>query len=206
MPAYVPLRDALAAGISVRAAGLLRRQHDHGLAEHAMAVARLTIATCRTLGLDSTRTGAYARAALFHDVGKIEISRRILDQKQPLSDEQWALVKSHAERGGNIASAVCELKDIAVIVRSHHERWDGAGYPDGLAGEDIPFGARVVLACDAYEAMTAYRSYRPTLNTDAALEEVRAGAGTQFDPVVAAAVVDLVTSSDRFIRGAASRP
>ena len=206
MPAYVPLRDALAAGISVRAAGLLRRQHDHGLADHAMAVARLTIAACRTLGVESTRTGAYARAALFHDVGKVEISRRILDRKGPLSEEEWALVRTHAERGGHLVGAVGELKDVAAIVRHHHERWDGAGYPDGLAGEDIPFGARVVLACDAFEAMTASRSYQPTLTTDAALEELRAGAGGQFDPVVAAAVVDMVTSSDRFIRGSSSRP
>src|SRR4051812_1381833 len=204
MPASLPLHDALADGVSIRAADLLRRQHERGLADHAMAVARLTIATCRTLGLATEETAAFARAALFHDAGKLEIPAHILDRPTALNDVAWALIRTHPARGERLTRAVPELRDIAPIVRHHHERWDGVGYPDGLAGEEIPLGGRVVLAGDAFDAMTSKRSYRPTRGRDAAWEEMRAGAGTQFDPVVAAAVVDTVISSDRFIRGSAS--
>jgi HD-GYP domain-containing protein (c-di-GMP phosphodiesterase class II) len=169
-----------------------------------MAVARLTIAVCRMMDLETDMTAAFARAALFHDAGKLEIPLQILDRAAPLTEAQWALVRTHPSRGERLLNDVPELRDVALIVRHHHERWDGAGYPDGLVGEEIPLGARVVLACDAYDAMTSKRSYGPTLSTAAALEEMRAGAGTQFDPVVAAAVVDTVISSDRFIRGAES--
>jgi len=204
MQGSLPLHDALADGVSIRAADLLRRQLERGLAEHAMAVARLTIAVSRTLDVDTEVTAAYTRAALFHDAGKLEIPRDILDRAAPLTEAQWALVRTHPSRGERLLNDVPELRDVALIVRHHHERWDGVGYPDGLAGEEIPQGARVVLACDAFDAMTSKRSYRPTLSTAAALEEMRAGAGTQFDPVVAAAVVDTVISSRRFIRGTAS--
>jgi two-component system cell cycle response regulator len=201
MDAHLPLCNALADGVSVQAGDLLRRQHARGLADHAMAVARLTIAACRTLDLDESQTAAFARAALFHDAGKLELPPRILDRPAPLSSAAWSLVRTHPERGEHLVAAVPELADVAPIVRHHHERWDGAGYPDGLAGEDIPHGARIVFACDAFDAMTSVRSYRPTLTTAAALEEVRAGAGTQFDPVVATAVVETVASSNRSISG-----
>src|SRR3954469_5162706 len=201
MPASLPLHDALADGVSIRAADLLRRQHERGLADHAMAVARLTIATCRTLDHDAELTAAFARAALFHDAGKLEIPSHILERPTTLNEVAWALVKTHPARGERLTRAVPELRDIAPIVRHHHERWDGGGYPDGLAGEEIPLGARVVLACDAFDAMTSERSYRPTLSNADAFEEMRANADTQFDPVVAAALVDTVTSPHRFHRG-----
>ncbi|HEY3190709.1 MAG TPA: HD domain-containing phosphohydrolase [Solirubrobacteraceae bacterium] len=201
MPAHLPLRDALADGVSARAADLLRRQHARGLADHAMAVGRLTIAACRTLDLDEARTAEFARAALFHDAGKLEIPPQILGRPAPLSSAAWAVVRTHPERGERLVAPVPELADVAPIVRHHHERWDGGGYPSGLAGDDIPLGARIVFACDAFDAMTSIRCYRPTLSAAAALEEVRAGGGTQFDPDVAAAVVETVARSDRFIRG-----
>jgi HD-GYP domain-containing protein (c-di-GMP phosphodiesterase class II) len=204
MPADLRLRDALADGVSLGAADLLRRQHERGLAEHAMAVGRLTIAVCRTLDLGEAQTAAFARAALFHDAGKLEIPPQILGRPAPLSSAAWSVVRTHPERGERLVAAVPELADVAPIVRCHHERWDGAGYPDGVAGEEIPLGARIVFACDAFDAMTSVRCYRPTLSTAAALGELRAGAGSQFDPVAAGAVVETVSSSDRSIRGRAS--
>src|SRR3954465_3763151 len=205
MPASLPLHDALADGVSIRAADLLRRQHERGLADHAVAVRRLTIATCRTLDHDAEMTAAFARAALFHDAGKLEIPRHILDRPAALTESAGALIRTHPARGQRLTADVPELRDIAPIVRHHHERWDGAGYPDGLAGEEIPLGARVVLACDAFDAMTSRRNYGPTLSTNEAFEEMCAGADTQFDPVIATAVVDTVRSSDRsFIRGTSS--
>src|SRR3954451_13610790 len=205
MPASLPLHDALADGVSIRAADLLRRQHERGLADHAMAVARLTIATCRTLDHDAELTAAFARAALFHDAGKLEILSHILERPTTLNEVAWALVKTHPARGERLPRAVPELRDIAPIVRHHHERWDGAGYPDGLAGEEVPLGARVGLAGDAFDAMTSRRNYGPPLSTNEAFEEMCAGPDTQLDPVIATAVVDTVRSSDRsFIRGTSS--
>src|SRR3954463_3573172 len=99
MPASLPLHDALAAGVSIRAADLLRRQHERGLADHAMAVARLTIATSRTLDLDTEQTAAFARPALFHDAGKLEIPRHILDRPPSLNEVEWALVRTPPARG-----------------------------------------------------------------------------------------------------------
>ena len=204
MPASLPLHDALADGVSIRAADLLRRQLERGIAEHAMAVARLTIAVCRTLDYDTEMTAAFARAALFHDAGKLEIPRHILDRPTGLTEAQWALVRTHPARGARLLVDVPELRDVAPVVLHHHERWDGAGYPHGLAGEDIPLGARVVLACDAFDAMTTKRSYRPTMSIADALEEMRANADRQFDPVVTDAVADTVRSSHRFLRGSSS--
>src|SRR4051812_2222386 len=201
MAAHLRLHEALAAGVSSRAADLLARQSARGLADHALAVGRLTIGVCRTLDLDEERTAAFARAALFHDAGKLELPPRILDRPAPLSSLAWELVRTHPARGERLVAAVPELADIAPVVRHHHERCDGEGYPDGLAGEEIPLGARIVFACDAFDAMTSIRCYRPTLSAWAALEEVRAGGGTQFDPDVAAAVVATVGRSERFIRG-----
>jgi HD-GYP domain-containing protein (c-di-GMP phosphodiesterase class II) len=203
MAGHVSLSAALADGISERAADLLRRQYEAGLAEHAMAVGRLTIAVCRTLELDDTQTASFSRAAIFHDAGKLEIPSHILNRPAPLTRAAWSVVRAHPERGERLVADVPELADVAPIVRHHHERWDGFGYPDALAGEEIPLGARIVFACDAFDAMTSARPYRPTLTAAAALEEVRAGAGTQFDAVVAAAVVDTVTSSEHLTDGPA---
>src|SRR4051812_35456371 len=203
MPAYVSLRSAVADGVSPGAADLLRRQHERGLGDHGVCVARLTIAVCHTLELDDAQTAAFARAALFHDVGKLEIPSHILDRRAALTSSAWSVVRRHPELGERLVAEVAELADVAPIVRHHHERWDGLGYPDGLAGAEIPLGARIVFACDAFDAMTSPRPYRPTLTTAAALEEVRAGAGTQFDAVVAAAVVDTVTSSEHLTDGPA---
>jgi HD-GYP domain-containing protein (c-di-GMP phosphodiesterase class II) len=201
MGGSLSLRDALAGGISPGAAELLTRMNTRGLVHHGIGVARWVIATCRTVELDETQTAAFARAAIFHDAGKLEIPARVLDRRGPLPRTAWHVVRSHPVRGERLVSEVPELADVAPIVRHHHERWDGAGYPDGLAGEDIPLGARVVFACDAFVAMTEFRCYRPTLDTEQALDEVRAGAGTQFDPIVAAALGDTIASFERFTSG-----
>ena len=195
------LRDALAGGVSAGAAELLVRMNTRGLSHHGIAVARWVIATCHRLDLDDEQTAAFARAAIFHDAGKLEIPGRILNRRGPLPRTAWRVMRSHPVRGERLVAEVPELADVAPLVRHHHERWDGEGYPDGLAGEQIPLGARVVFACDAYVAMTSIRCYRPTLGPAAALDEVRAGAGTQFDPIVAAALGDTIASFERFTDG-----
>jgi HD-GYP domain-containing protein (c-di-GMP phosphodiesterase class II) len=123
---------------------------------------------------------------LLHDIGKLALPDRILDKPGPLDAAERAVVQEHSAIGERILRAVPGLASVADAVRASHERFDGDGYPDGLAGEDIPLGARIVAVCDAFDAMLSHRPWRPAMTTDAALAELRRGAGSQFD----AAVVD----------------
>ena len=138
-------------------------------------------------GSSAEELDALVRAAELHDIGKIAIPDRILHKPGPLDAEEWALMRTHTTIGERILAAAPAMAPVAKLVRSSHERWDGAGYPDGLAGESIPFGARVIFVCDAYDAMTEARSYRASLGPEGALDELRRCAGTQFD----AAIVEL---------------
>ena len=201
LSASVPVgpRTSLAP-LTAAAAGLLARLHDRGLGEHALAVGGRAIMVCQQLGLDEAETARTVRAAFFHDAGKLEIPDRVLNRPGPLEPEEWQLMRTHPERSERLVSGVPELADVAPLVRHHHERWDGGGYPDGLAGEAIPLASRIVFACDAFDAMTAVRSYRPTLSTSEALQEIRAGAGSQFDPTVGAALTMTLSNSTRFAR------
>ena len=123
-------------------------------------------------------------ASELHDVGKVAIPDAILGKPGPLTEEEWAFVRRHPIIGERIILAAPALARVAALVRSSHERWDGAGYPDALAGDAIPLGARVVAVADAYAAMTAGRPYRAARAPEQALDELRRGAGSQFDPVV----------------------
>ena len=136
-------------------------------------------------------------AAAFHDIGKLAIPRGILNKPGPLTDDEWAEMKQHTVYGDRILRPIEFLDPIRPIVRHAHERWDGGGYPDGLAGEDIPLGSRIVFACDAYDAMTTARTYKDAMPAAAAREELRTQAGRQFDPQVVEillAVLESITS------------
>jgi diguanylate cyclase (GGDEF)-like protein len=154
------------------------------LREHSSDVARLAAAVARRLGMNGEEIDEIARAAELHDVGKVGIPDALLDKPAALDAPEWELMHQHTVLGERILNAAPALRPVARIVRSTHERWDGAGYPDGLRGTDIPRGARVVAVCDAYEAMISDRAYRPALGHEAACRELRAAAGTQFDPEV----------------------
>jgi HD-GYP domain-containing protein (c-di-GMP phosphodiesterase class II) len=117
----------------------------------------------------------------------------IRSKADPLSEEDWAYIRQHTIIGERIVAAAPPLQPVATLVRSSHERWDGGGYPDGLAGESIPVGARVVFACDSFDAMISDRPYRPARRPDQALAELRRCAGTQFDPQVVDALVAVMT-------------
>jgi HD-GYP domain-containing protein (c-di-GMP phosphodiesterase class II) len=151
---------------------------------HLVGVAELALAVAREVGMDGEQLDELARAAELHDVGKIAIPEEILRKPGPLDPDEWAFVRRHTVIGERILGAAPALRPVARIVRSTHERWDGGGYPDGLAGDEIPLGARIVAVCDAYEAMVSDRPYRPALSPDLAVDELRAHAGTQFDPKV----------------------
>jgi HD-GYP domain-containing protein (c-di-GMP phosphodiesterase class II) len=130
-----------------------------------------------------------ARAAELHDVGKIAIPDAILTKPGPLDAEEWRFMSRHTILGERILTAAAALRPVARLVRSSHERFDGNGYPDGLCGEGIPLGARIIFVCDAFDAMTSDRSYSAAIPVADALAELRACAGTQFDPRVVDAFV-----------------
>ena len=135
-------------------------------------------------------------AAAFHDIGKIAIPREILNKPGPLDPDERREIEQHTVIGERILEPIDFLAPVRPLVRSAHERWDGGGYPDGLAGEKIPLGARILFACDAYDAMTTDRTYRSAMAADEALAEMRACAGTQFDPTVVEALAGVLAETE----------
>jgi HD-GYP domain-containing protein (c-di-GMP phosphodiesterase class II) len=157
---------------------------------HSRDVVDLVLAVSDRLGLDPQERQRAEFAALLHDVGKVKIPTDLINKPGPLEPAERALMNTHTIIGQNMLDQVGGmLGEVGHIVRSCHERWDGAGYPDGLAGADIPLAARIVCACDAWSAMTTDRSYRKALPRELAAAELCACAGTQFDPRVVAALV-----------------
>jgi HD-GYP domain-containing protein (c-di-GMP phosphodiesterase class II) len=157
---------------------------------HSRDVVDLVLAVADRLGLDPKQRQRAELAALLHDVGKVKIPPEIINKPGPLDDAERALMNTHTLVGQRMLDQVGGLLgDVGNVVRSCHERWDGAGYPDGLAGDAIPLAARIVCACDAWSAMTTDRAYRKALPDELALTELRACADTQFDPRVVEALV-----------------
>ena len=176
-------RDVLIQVLRERAA-VLRSDLDD-----AAALAR---AIGRRLDLLPDELDVVVRAAELQDIGKLAIPEAVLGKPGPLDDTEWSFVREHTVVGERILGAASALQPVAQIVRSSHERWDGAGYPDGLAGERIPLGARIVAVCDAFTAMTSPRAYGRARTVDEALAEIQTCAGSQFDPGVVAAFTGVV--------------
>ena len=158
--------------------------NDEYTSSHARWITDLAIRVGADLGLDQRALKRVELGALFHDIGKIGIPSSILAKPGPLTDEERRVVETHPELGERILRPIGQLEDVCGIVRSCHERWDGAGYPDRRAGEDIPIESRIIFACDAFHAMTTDRPYRKALAVDEALRRLREAAGSQFDPRV----------------------
>jgi putative nucleotidyltransferase with HDIG domain len=166
---------------------------DEYTGQHTQDVVELTVAVADRLGVDEETRRAAEFGALLHDVGKVAIPNEIINKPGPLDDEEWRIMKTHTVEGQRMLERVGGLlARVGVVVRASHERYDGGGYPDGLAGEAIPLAARIVSACDAYNAMTTDRSYRKALSLEIAVGELRTNAGTQFDPDVVEALVAVV--------------
>jgi diguanylate cyclase (GGDEF)-like protein len=173
---------------------LLRVLHEREpqLERHLEGVAQLAAAFGRALSLEAEELDVLIRAAELHDIGKIAIPDEILHKRGPLSAEEWTLMRKHTLIGERVLEAAPALGKVAELVRATHERWDGEGYPYGLAGREIPLGSRVILVCDAYNAMTEGRPYRAAIGREEALEELRRCAGTQFDPELVKAFAERV--------------
>jgi HD-GYP domain-containing protein (c-di-GMP phosphodiesterase class II) len=144
------------------------------------------------MGLAGEELHQLQQAAELHDVGKVAIPDAVLHKRGPLDEAEWAFVRRHTLIGERIIGAAPALAQAAKLVRSTHERFDGGGYPDGLASAEIPLGSRIIAACDAFTAMTNPRPYGPTMTEDEAMAELQRCAGEQFDPEVVAALARIV--------------
>jgi diguanylate cyclase (GGDEF)-like protein len=168
-------------------------ERDPALISHVGDVALMAQAVARELGVAEDQLPAIRQAAELHDVGKVAIPDDILGKPGPLDEEEWTFIRRHTAIGERIVAAAPALTFVAKLVRHSHERWDGEGYPDGLAGDEIPLGSRIVSVCDAFDAMVGERPYRASRNFDGALRELARCAGSQFDPTVVAAFTKVVS-------------
>ncbi len=167
--------------------------------QHILRVQRYAVAIARQMGMTGGELEAVNTGALLHDIGKLGVPDYVLLKPGRLTDEEFAKIKKHPAIGAAILEAVKFPWPVLPVVKSHHERWDGAGYPDGLKGEEIPLSARILAVADVYDALTSSRSYRNAWTHEAALEEIRRSAGAQFDPAVVhafAAVIDEMAEED----------
>ncbi|MCC6673991.1 MAG: HD domain-containing protein [Thermomicrobiales bacterium] len=173
------------------------RELDSDLWRHARLVATISELLAIRLGVNGDARSRLVDAAWLHDIGKLTIPRTILDKPGPLNEREWEEIREHPIHGAVFFGAEVEMVDIEPLVRHHHERFDGAGYPDRLAGTAIPLGARIICVVDAFDAMTTDRSYRASCSIDAALSELERCAGTQFDPAIVEVLVGLVSDLKR---------
>ena len=157
---------------------------------HSSRVAEMTETICELMGLDEEEKEIYHIAAHLHDIGKIGIRDNVLLKEGKLNDEEWNIMKSHSEQGYNILMNAKSFEVVADVVRSHHERYDGKGYPDGLKGEDIPLGARIIAIADSIDAMISDRPYRKGMDTNVCKDQIEKNIGVMYDPSIAKKVIE----------------
>jgi diguanylate cyclase (GGDEF)-like protein len=174
-------------------------EHHPELGEHVHDVGLAAELVARDLGVTGAALEHIRHAGELHDIGKIAIPGAILDKPGRLDDDEWGFIARHTLIGERILTAAPALSAVGPLVRSSHERYDGEGYPDRLAGEEIPLGARIVAVCDAYDAMTSDRSYRAAMEPEQAIAELRRCAGSQFDPKVVDAFCRVHRAAAQFI-------
>jgi putative nucleotidyltransferase with HDIG domain len=174
--------------------------------QHTEEVVRLAVAVAAELEVELDAVQSVELGAVLHDIGKVRVPEAILNKPGALTDEEWAVMRTHPDVGEQILRPIQSLQSIVPIVRHHHERWDGSGYPDGLAGNEIPLGARIVAVCDAYRAMTEDRPYRAALPEAKARKELEDGAGRQFDAECVQALLRTFDRRDAAATVVALRP
>lgn len=192
------LREAML-GTAEALANALEARDDY-TAGHAREIAELAVAVGKGLGMAEAELEELRFAGIFHDIGKIAVPDEILLKPEPLSDDERAVIERHTIVGQQILAPVPKMEAVGRLVRASHERWDGGGYPDGLAGSAIPVGARILAVVDAWHAMVSDRLYQAGVDPAAARAELRAHSGTQFDPDVVEAFLALLDSPGRATR------
>jgi HD-GYP domain-containing protein (c-di-GMP phosphodiesterase class II) len=170
--------------------------NDEYTSSHARWITDLALKVGAEIGLDPTALKQLELGALFHDIGKIGIPATILTKPGPLTPQERTIVETHPLLGERILAPIQQLEEVRPIVRACHERWDGTGYPDHLAGEDIPIASRIIFACDAFHAMTTDRPYRKALLVDEARRRLREAAGSQFDPRIVEACLRVLDEEE----------
>jgi putative nucleotidyltransferase with HDIG domain len=174
--------------------------------QHTEEVVRLAVAVAAELDLELDAVQSVELGAVLHDIGKVRVPEAILNKPGLLTEEEWEVMRTHPEVGEQILQPIQSLQSTLPIVRHHHERWDGSGYPDGLAGSAIPLGARIVAVCDAYRAMTEDRPYRTALPEAQARKELEQGTGAQFDAECVRALLRALDRRDAAATVVALRP
>lgn len=195
------LHEELARSQSLTSLVRALEEVDQDTEEHVERTRKMGIALGKRLGLSDAQLSALELMCLLHDIGKIAVPLEILNKPGKLTDAEWAVLRSHADKGYQIAIASKELRPIADYIRYHHERWDGKGYPARLAGEDIPVLSRIISIVDAYDAMVNDRCYRKAFSSEYAMKEIRDNAGTQFDPYMAEMFLKLLKESPELAIG-----
>ncbi len=190
-------REDIATQGTVEALARLVEVRDDYTGEHTEGVAQLASQLAKAMGLDETEARRVSLVARLHDIGKVGISDAILRKEGKLDEEEWRLMKLHPIIGADVVSHVPSLRLTMPGIRGHHERWDGRGYPDRLEGEHIPLAARIVAVADAYSAMTTDRPYRQARSHEVAIEELKRSAGTQFDPAIVEAFLQVFERATR---------
>lgn len=179
------------------------QESDSDTEAHVQRTQKMGAELGKRIGLSNAQLADLQLLCLLHDIGKIGIPLEILNKPGKLSEQEWAILQTHAEKGYHIAMSSDELKGIAPMILSHHERWDGKGYPERLAGNNIPILSRVISVVDSYDAMVNDRSYRKGLSPESAQEEIRRCAGTQFDPVLAEEFLKMLGENPEIAKGEA---
>lgn len=189
---YVGVMMSLATAIDAKDR---RTQH------HSQQVTKYALVISEELKLPQRERQMIGRAASLHDIGKIGIPDPILTKSESLNDEEWAQIKLHPVRGAEMLSPLKFLSEIIPLIRHHHERYRGSGYPDGLKEEGIAQGARIIAVADAFEAMTSERPYRKALSEEEALQEIEAGLGEQFDPQIGELFITTIKNNGKVPKG-----
>jgi putative two-component system response regulator len=167
-------------------------------ARHSLRVTRLALLLADAIRLSTEERYVLELSAWMHDVGKIGVPDSILTKPFPLTEDEFGVMKAHPVKGGEIVGEIEDLSMVADVIRHHHERMDGSGYPDGLRGEAIPLASRIILIADAFEALVADRRYRKSVGRDVAIRELQEHCGTQFDPELVRAFISMLTAHPEF--------
>lgn len=181
--AYQDALNTLAAAVETK---------DSGTIGHARRVASYARAVAERLGVKGKELRRIEYAALLRDIGKVNVPHRVLNKSGPLTPEEWDILQSHSTLGASMVAEVPFLADTAELVRHHHENWDGSGYPDGLAGQDIPLGSRILAVATDYDAMVSERPYHQAMPKEQAASEIKEAVGHKYDPEVVEVFLDVI--------------